>query len=210
MSRMTLNFEDYLLVMWEYQESFGKVSETDISKRLKIRPPTVNEYVHKLQQMGLVQIKTREVSFTNSGKRFTIPIVRAHRIAEVFAQKVLEVPWEEVHKAVMDLEHLFSGNYGENLYKHLGYPSTCPHGNPISVAEKDSSASVMISPEGTYKIKRIIFEDYSLLTKLANASILPDTTVKIYKDGRTELEGPGGNIYLDDSETQMVHLKKTS
>ena len=68
----------------------------------------------------------------------------------------------------------------------------------------------MISPEGTYKIKRIIFEDYSLLTKLANASILPDTTVKIYKDGRTELEGPGGNIYLDDSETQMVHLKKTS
>ncbi|EQD79217.1 iron-dependent repressor, partial [mine drainage metagenome] len=58
----------------------------------------------KIEQMGLVKRGGREVNFTQAGLKFTVPIVRTHRIAEVFAQQILEVPWEEVHKAVMDLE----------------------------------------------------------------------------------------------------------
>ena len=88
---MTLNLEDYLLVMWEFRESFTKVSEVDISKRLKISAPTVTEYISKMEQMGLVKRASREVTFTTSGVKITVPIVRAHRIAEVFAQKILEV-----------------------------------------------------------------------------------------------------------------------
>ena len=64
---MTLNLEDYLLVMWEFRESFTKVSEVDISKRLKISAPTVTEYISKMEQMGLVKRASREVTFTTSG-----------------------------------------------------------------------------------------------------------------------------------------------
>ncbi|MCL5665834.1 MAG: metal-dependent transcriptional regulator [Candidatus Thermoplasmatota archaeon] len=205
---MVLNVEDYLLVMWEYTESFGKVSESDISRRLKISPPTVTEYIRKIEKMGLVERMQREVRFTKSGKRITIPAVRAHRIAEVFALSVLEVPWEEVHGAVMELEHLFSGTYGDNLYKHLGFPETCPHGNPVSVVGSDSSSSALTLPEGNYVIKRIIFEDHDLLKKIADISMLPGSPVKLYKENPIVLEGENGSLKLSDQESMMIHLRK--
>jgi DtxR family Mn-dependent transcriptional regulator len=205
---MTLNLEDYLLVMWEFRESFTKVSEVDISKRLKISAPTVTEYISKMEQMGLVKRASREVTFTTSGVKFTVPIVRAHRIAEVFAQKILEVPWEEAHKAVMDLEHLFSGSYGDNLFKHLGYPETCPHGNPTAVTTKDNSTNPMLLDEGTYVFGKVVFEDYDMLRKLSSVSILPGTLVKLTKDPECRIESPNGEITLNDRESMMVRLKK--
>ena len=205
---MTLNLEDYLLVMWEFRESFTKVSEVDISKRLKISAPTVTEYISKMEQMGLVKRASREVTFTTSGGKFTVPIVRAHRIAEVFAQKILEVPWEEAHKAVMDLEHLFSGSYGDNLFKHLGYPETCPHGNPTAVTTKDNSMNPMLLDEGTYVFGKVVFEDYDMLRKLSSVSILPGTMVNLTKEPECRIESPNGEITLNDRESMMIRLKK--
>ncbi len=207
---MTLNLEDYLLVMWEYCESFGKVRESDISKRLKVSPPTVNEYIKKIELMGLAARKSREVVFTQAGRRFTIPLVRAHRIAEVFAQKILEIPWEEVHKGVMDLEHLFSGNYGENLYKHLGFPKACPHGNPVSVLNDGGTKNALLLSEGSYTLERVVFEDFDLLSRLANASIFPGTSLHYYRDGDPKLESDNGIIRLSGKEPMMIHLKPVS
>lgn len=207
---MVLNVEDYLLVMWEHVEAFGKVSESDISRRLKISPPTVTEYIKKIEQMGLVERKQREVLFTRSGRKVTIPAVRAHRIAEVFALSVLEVPWEEVHGAVMELEHLFSGTYGDNLFKHLGFPVSCPHGNPVSVVGNFSSSPALTLSPGHYIIKRIVFEEQDLLKRLADASMLPGSSVTLYKDGSTTLQGENGTVRLDDHESMAVHLKRVS
>lgn len=206
---MTLNLEDYLLVMWEYLESFGKVSEADISKRLNIKAPTVTEYIKKLEQMGLVQRRSREVLFTNSGRRFTIPLVRAHRVAEVFALKFLEIPWEDVHGGVMDLEHLFTGSYAERLYKNLGFPQTCPHGNPVAVVVRKASQSVALSDEGSYVIDRVVFEDRQLLSKLVRAKLMPGTEVHLYKGNENRLESKEGKVDLTAVESIMLHLSKT-
>lgn len=205
---MTLTLEDYLLVMWEYIEAFGKVSEADISKRLNIKAPTVTEYIKKLEQMGLVQRKLREVQFTNSGKRFTIPLVKAHRIAEVFAHKFLEIPWEEVHGGVMDLEHLFTGSYGDRLYKNLGFPKICPHGNPVAVVVRKASQSVAIADAGRYIVDRVVFEDRQLLSKLVKANILPGTEVILYKGNENRIEAVTGSVDLTTNESIMLHLSK--
>ncbi len=205
---MTLTLEDYLLVMWEYIESFGKVSEADISKRLDIKAPTVNEYIKKLEQMGLVQRKLREVQFTSSGRRFTIPLVKAHRIAEIFAYRFLEVPWEEVHSGVMELEHLLTGAYGDRLYKHLGYPKTCPHGNPVSAIARKSSQSVTVLDEGKYIVDRVVFEDRALLNKLMKADMMPGTRVNLYKGISNRIEAKGGSVDLTNNESIMLYLSK--
>lgn len=205
---MTLTLEDYLLVMWEYLESFGRVSEADISKRLNIKAPTVTEYIKKLEQTGLVQRKHREVQFTNSGRRFTIPLVRAHRIAEVFALRFLEVPWEEVHGEVMDLEHLFTGSYADILYKNLGFPKTCPHGNPVAVVVRKASQSAAVLDEGRYVIDRIVFEDRQLLSKLAKANLMPGVKVNLYKGSENRIESEKSSVALNASESIMLHLSK--
>jgi DtxR family Mn-dependent transcriptional regulator len=207
-SIMTLNLEDYLLVIWEHTETFGRISESDISKRLKISAPTVTEYVSKIEQMGLIDKKPREVMLTQAGRKLAIPTVRAHRIAEVFAHRFLEVPWEDVHKAVMDLEHLFSGAYGDNLFRNLGSPESCPHGNPISVVQPGNSESVSLLPPGNYELQRIVFEEYDLLLRLADASMFPGSRVKLAKDGESVLESENASVKLSDRESLMIHLRK--
>ncbi|MCL5799861.1 MAG: metal-dependent transcriptional regulator [Candidatus Thermoplasmatota archaeon] len=206
---MVLNYEDYLLVIWEYSESIGKASEADISRRLKITLPTVNEYIGKLAGMGLVEKNGREIRLTRSGKKVTVPVVRAHRIAEVFALKFLEVEWEEVHSAVMDLEHLFSGTYGDNLYKHLGYPERCPHGNPIGITAKGSRITPVSAAQGEYVLDRITLELHDTLSKLADISAFPGTRVRLYREGGVAaLENDQGKVSLTDVENHSIRLRK--
>ncbi|MDS0256252.1 metal-dependent transcriptional regulator [Thermoplasmatales archaeon AK] len=82
---MTLNREDYLLVIWEYLEAFGKASEKDLAQRLKISAPTAHEYLEKLSQEGMI-LKTRgDLTMTRKGRSLAAELVRMHRISEVFA-----------------------------------------------------------------------------------------------------------------------------
>lgn len=53
---MRLNREDYLLVIWEFLESFDKVTEKELANRLKISPPTAYEYLTKLSDEGLINL----------------------------------------------------------------------------------------------------------------------------------------------------------
>ncbi len=206
---MVLNYEDYLLTIWEYSESFGTATEMDISRRLKITLPTVSEYVGKLSAMGLVEKSGRSVKLTRSGKRVTIPVVKAHRIAEVFAMKFMEVEWEEVHKAVMDLEHLFSGTYGDNLYRNLGYPEKCPHGNPIGDINSGSRIAPVAVREGRYVVDRITLEQIETLKKLSGISAYPGSVVFLRKEGLvTTLETENGSFVLSDIENQSIRLRR--
>lgn len=206
---MVLNYEDYLLTIWEFSESLGIATEMDISRRLKITLPTVSEYVGKLSGMGLVEKNGRSVRLTRSGKRVTVPVVKAHRIAEVFAMKFLEVDWEEVHRAVMDLEHLFSGTYGDNLYKNLGYPERCPHGNPIADVNAGSKISPVTAREGQYIVDRITLEQIETLKKLSGISAYPGSVVFLRKEGlSTVLENENGSCPLSDIENQSIRLRR--
>ncbi len=208
---MVLNYEDYLLVIWEYSESVGRTSEVDIARRLKITLPTVNEYVGKLLGMGLVEKNARELKLTRSGKKVTIPVVRSHRIAEVFAMKFLEIEWEEVHRAVMDLEHLFSGSYGDNLYKHLGYPDKCPHGNPIDVTTPGSRITPLTAKNGEYVLDRITLELNDTLEKLSGISAFPGTKVRLYwENNQVTLENDQGKVSLSEVENQSIRLRNLS
>src|SRR5579875_2392402 len=160
---MTLNREDYLLVIWEYLEAFGKASEKDLAQRLKISAPTAHEYLEKLSQEGMI-LKTRgDLTMTRKGRSLAAELVRMHRISEVFAFRFLEVPWEETHSAVMELEHIFKGERAEKLFKNLGQPPSCPHGNPTEPYSKVKEIPLNIADPGKYRIVRITYEDSGLL-----------------------------------------------
>jgi DtxR family Mn-dependent transcriptional regulator len=205
---VTLNREDYLLVVWEFLESFDSVSEIDISRRLKISPPTAHEYIQKIMDDGMVRKIGKKIDFTPAGRKAAIPLVRTHRISEVFAYNMLEVPWEETHSSVMELEHIFKDERVETLFRKLGSPLTCPHGNPTNPDQRMGDIPSSLVNEGTYRVQRISFEDRDLLKTLASVSILPGDTVSVFRDDNIVIQGPNGEIKLTPYNAQALRLAR--
>lgn len=205
---MANNAEDYLLVIWEYLEAYGKVLEKDISRRLKISAPTASEYLVKLMTDDLIMKNGREILLTKKGLGKTLPVVRMHRVVEVFSYRILEVPWEEVHASVMELEHLFKGERGEKLFKNLGYPEACPHGNPVNPVNNDKEVNASSAPEGTYRVLRTTNEEESFLKSLSHAGIFPGKTVKILNGEVVEIEGENGLLKLDHYKSMALRMSK--
>lgn len=191
---MTIRTEDYLLVIWEHQEAFGSITGKDIADRLKISQPTVSEYLGKIEQAGLLMKDRSHIELTPEGHHLASQATRMHRLAEVFAYTMLEIPWEETHSSVMELEHLFEGEKGEKLFKNLGYPETCPHGNPTSPERKLQEISLQDASTGRYKLSRVCFEQKGLLKQLANLNILPGTEITIAKDAHVSVESENGTM----------------
>jgi DtxR family Mn-dependent transcriptional regulator len=63
-------------------------------------------------------------------------ILRRHFLLERFLTDLLGLDWVKAHQEAHRLEHAVSQEVEDRLAKLLGYPTTCPHGNPIP--DKDS------------------------------------------------------------------------
>jgi DtxR family Mn-dependent transcriptional regulator len=206
---MSLNREDYLLVIWEFLESFGDISEKELADRLKISPPTAHEYLQKLTESGLIVKNRGDIKFTPEGHTQAVELVKMHRISEVFAYRFLEIPWEDTHASVMELEHLFKGERGDKLFKNLGYPSSCPHGNPTDPLKPEQELAVAFAPENRYILKRISFEEKNLLKSLASLNCLPGSVVNLIKDGTNIiLSTENGEIRIPDNLSLSVRLSR--
>ncbi len=205
---MANNLEDYLLVIWEHLEAFDRVLEKDISRRLKISAATASEYLGKLTAEGLITRNGRDIALTQKGARRAVPLVRMHRIVEVFSYKILEVPWEDVHASVMELEHHFKGERGEKLYKNIGSPGTCPHGNPVAPTSIQRELAASEAAEGTYVMLRTANEEEKFLKELSNLGIYPGTRIKLYNDEDVEIDGENGTLKVDRYRSQALRLSR--
>jgi len=202
------NGEDYLLTIWELIESFGNVNEKGVSQRMGISLPSAWEGLHRLEDEGLISIGRTGISFSQKGYLQAFSVTRAHRITEYFAYSYLEVPWDEVHASVMNLEHDFSKEMLLTLYRKMGNPTYCPHGNPIYPSMKINEFEAFEAEEGRYHFSRQTLEDRDFLKKLFNAGSIPGKEVRLERapDG-IYISGENGEIKLTGSMVHAVRLK---
>src|SRR5436305_2074979 len=73
----------------------------------------------------------KEIELTARGDAAGAAIVRRHRIMERWLTDVLGLDWVTADAEAERLEHAISQVVEETLYRTLGRPKTCPHGNPI-------------------------------------------------------------------------------
>ncbi|MEM0130008.1 MAG: metal-dependent transcriptional regulator [Thermoplasmatales archaeon] len=204
---MRHNKQDYFLTIWELMEAFGYASEKKVSQRMGISLPSAWEGIHRLEGESLIRLGRRGIEFTSSGLNAAKQAVRAHRITEYFVYAYLEVPWDEVHRSVMDLEHDFTDNLLENLYRKMGSPSFCPHGNPINPDTRLYEFTASESADGRYYLVRTALEDYDFLRKLLEGGALPGAVVKLEReDGGVHLVGDNGDTFIPKDYERSVRL----
>ena len=140
-------FREYVEAIYELQEEGIEPIQARIGEWLGVSRPSVSEMVHRMETEGLVAVD-RAITLTAEGRHLAEVVVRRHRLAERFLSEVLGLPWVKVHHEAETWEHMISADVEEAMWRVLGDPKTCPHGNPIPGAGYKPPRMVAISDMG--------------------------------------------------------------
>jgi DtxR family Mn-dependent transcriptional regulator len=159
-SPTTATTEEYLEAIYMLQDEGQKVISARLAELMRVSPPTVTATLARLNKQGMVKFGERkEVLLTPKGKETAEQLVRRHRLVERWLTDVLGMGWAAADAEAHRLEHALSPEVEALLNKHLGYPSTCPHGNPIpgNPPPDDKAWQPLISrePGDSAEIKRV-------------------------------------------------------
>lgn len=103
-----------------------------IAEWMGVSAPSVSVTMQRLERDGWIQIaEDRSVATTPKGEDLASGIVRSHRLLERWLADVLGLDWATADEEAMRLVEGVSPEVADRLDAHLGYPSTCPHGNVI-------------------------------------------------------------------------------
>ena len=133
--KMTSTKEDYLRAIFVLQEKSGEqTGATEIARYMGLSKSTVSERLQELVgQKMIAPYFYSSISLTKKGAIAAKKLTYKHRIAEVFLNRVLKIPKNEVHEEAHKLEHALSDRVTQKIAKYLGSPKQDPHGQRIPV-----------------------------------------------------------------------------
>jgi len=135
--KITQAIEDYLRTIYALEEEVQPVIAARVAEEVGVTPSTMVSTLRRLEGEGYLKVvRRKEIHLTAEGKQVAERILRRHFLLERFLTDLLGLDWVKAHQEAHRLEHALSQEVEDRLAKLLGYPTTCPHGNPIP--SKDS------------------------------------------------------------------------
>lgn len=126
---MVSHYLEAIYYIWAEGEP---VKSARLADWLSVSRPTVTVALRRMTRDGMVRFNARkDIELTAKGRRMAEAIVRRHRIMERWLTDALGFDWVTADAEAARLEHAVSDVVEKRLYKALGRPQTCPHGNPI-------------------------------------------------------------------------------
>ncbi len=177
----------YLEAIYYIRAEGERVRSARLADWLSVSRPTVTVALRRMTRDGMVRLDThKEIELTARGDQAAAAIVRRHRIMERWLTDVLGLDWVTADAEAERLEHAVSEVVEETLYRSLGRPKTCPHGNPIPGHSTMRASEVRLSalrPGETGTITRISEvaqrEAPPLLQYLHERGLRPGTRITI-------------------------------
>ena len=128
----TPTLESYLEIIYMMAVEQQPIIGARLAESLHVSRPTVTTTLKRLTREGLIKLNDRkEIQMTTKGQAVAERLQHRHRIVERWLTDVLGMDWAKSDAEAHRLEHAMSDEVAELLNKSLGYPTTCPHGNPI-------------------------------------------------------------------------------
>ncbi len=196
----TPTVEAYLEIIYMMSVEGQPVIGARLADSLHVSRPTVTATLKRMARDGLIKLNERkEIAMTPKGQTVAERLQHRHRIVERWLTDTLGFDWAKCDAEAHHLEHAMSDEVAELLNKHLGYPTTCPHGNPIPgntrtlrAAPSTKTFQLSTAQEGdTLFVTRI--SEYAenvaeLLDYLGKQGIMP--SAKIVVNEVAPLKGP--------------------
>ncbi len=183
----TSTVEDYLkcVLLAEERLPGELVGMGHIAGALGVAPGTVTAMVKTLADSGLVEYAPYSgVRLTAAGRQLAVPVLRRHRLIELFLVRVLGMRWDEVHGEAEKLEHVVSERLIERMDEMLGHPAVDPHGDPIpdarGLVEEAALVSLAACAAGSaVRVARIADQRGEFLRLVERQGFMPGSEVVV-------------------------------
>lgn len=209
--------EEYLENIYRLEQEYGVARTSKLAERVGVSLGTVTNTIDSLEQKNLIVHEPyRGVKLTNTGRRLALDVIRRHRLSERLLNDILNMKWSHVHDYACQLEHALPKEVIQSLNKVLGYPTTCPHGNPIPdpngtlpIETSQPLDSLALGQSGT--ILKIHKEQRDYLEYLENLQLLPGIRVQMLKkapfDGPITIATQGKTQTLGRNIAAIIHVQ---
>ncbi len=198
---------DYLAEIYRIGRGQLWVSTTLIAERLAVSSPATVRMVRRLQERGLVEhLPYKGVRLTPDGTTAALLAIRRHRLAERFLVDVLNFGWHEINGQAEVLQKGITGAIEDRMDALMGYPTTCPHGDPIpsktgSMPPATDRPLTVVPPGMTGVISRVKTREAEKLQYLAQVGMVPGARFALKNRG--PFNGPL-RILLNDRDEHVI------
>ncbi|MFA7359698.1 MAG: metal-dependent transcriptional regulator [Candidatus Kapaibacterium sp.] len=183
----TISTENYLKKIYNHSQSFSEnINTLKLAQELSVSNAAISDMAKKLSRQGLVNYeKYKGMELTDKGELIALNVIRRHRLWELFLNKVLNLPWSEVHEQAEILEHHTSENLIDRIDEYLGFPEFDPHGHPIPkkngvLPEMQHFITLAEAVEGSfYRLMQVDDGDKDLIDYLSKVGFVLNTEFEV-------------------------------
>lgn len=203
--------EDYLRVIYHLQSEKNRaVKNSEIALFLKIRKPSVTQAIDVLEAEGYIEKSEKhKIALSSKGISLATNITKKHRILENFLSNFLKMDKKVAHKEAHELEHSFTDDSINKIYKVIGKPKKCPHGKEIPQENDVVRLDQMYDGDKG----RILFSKVSegeILERISSLGILPDTEIKVLskiRKGPSTIRVKDSNVALGNEICSQIYVR---
>jgi DtxR family Mn-dependent transcriptional regulator len=181
---LSSGMQEYLESLYWLGEAGIERTPINLSRAMKVSPPSVTEMVNRLGKEGLVSRGPgKRIALTGHGEEVAKSVVKRHRLVEAFLVKVMGVPWDEVHEEAETFEMSVTPKLEGRMLEMIGEVQTCPHGHPIGEFPREPGVPLTsVSNGSAVRILRFENEDHDLLRMFRAAPIEPRARYTVTAD----------------------------
>ncbi len=184
-----IQIEEMLEYIWILEENDGKAKSVRMDE--KFGGDIANSYLTEMVEKQLIKLHNSEITFTETGKKRAMLIIRRHRIAERLLNDVLEMRGDEFERGACQFEHFVNEEIIASICTLLGHPAVCPHGNKIPQGECCVSAKKNLEPvisplsliKAGKKVKVVYIstKSHASLDRLTGIGVIPGLELTIHQ-----------------------------
>ncbi|MCC6298022.1 MAG: metal-dependent transcriptional regulator [Anaerolineales bacterium] len=210
----------YAAEIYRLQQDHAQVSLSLLSSHVDASAQAISTMVKRLNTSGyLVHEPYRGVTLTKEGERIAMPSLRRHRLTEVFLVRVMQYDWASAHTLADTFERGINDELEDRMDELAGYPTRCPHGEPIpskeGVMPLVTDISLVDVPSGSdCVVSRVRTHDLDKLRYIAEIGLIPETPFHLLSCApfkgplRLEMQPHDHIIGYELSQSIWVEVKK--
>jgi DtxR family transcriptional regulator, Mn-dependent transcriptional regulator len=201
---------DYLANIYELDQQDHKVTTGALAERMRVSAAAASSMLKRLEEAALIARSGPDgITLTEQGERAALQLVRRHRLLEVFLMQVMGFSWDQVEVEAHRLEHAISAAFEDRMDELCGYPTHCPHGDPIPtkdgfIREEPAVPLLNLAHGQQAQIRRVATDDPGILRYLTRLGLEPGQDIRL-----VEVAPFNGPVSLDRLSAQNGHGVQT-
>lgn len=195
---------DYLAAIYRLDTEHERVTTGGLAAMMHVSAAAASSMLKRLEEGNFVERSNADgIVLTEQGRLAALQLIRRHRLLEVFLVEVMGYTWDQVSQEAYALQHSISSLLEDRIDALCGFPTHCPHGDPIPTRDGtivvEQLASLLELPPGcSREIRRVATQDARVLRYLAGLGLMPGRTVTLQEIG--PFKGPVTVELVNDSD----------